>query len=239
MHRDKRSIARFCLGGVFWVLWGCSKQAPESVPDEVGSTNVRDDEMEVLRDVEPDPLVQRMEAGDWRSLDQEYWRISKEMKGETRRLELLRLHKRAMAVDFKKIEDRVRREWVEEDGADQDAWFDAPRRRTVQMECDRLLAQAYGCLYGLTVDMGSTSWACGDYSQEMWDVWFDYIEKMIAENHRLNRDRLFGCEDAIRQIEEYRTVQFGGGTPQLDKDVDEWLHEKFLRIVGRPMANGK
>ena len=40
-------------------------------------------------------------------------------------------------------------------------------------------------------------------------------------------------------IEEYRTMQFGGGTPQLDKDVDEWLHEKFLRIVGRPMTNGK
>ena len=101
------------------------------------------------------------------------------------------------------------------------------------------MAFAYSSLGRLTTEVGVTFWFVADYSQEMWDVWFDYIEKMIAENRRLNRDRLCRCEDAIRQIEEYRTVQFGGGTPQLDKDVDEWLHEKFLRLVGRPMANGK
>ena len=223
-----------CVGiGLAFLVCGCSEEG-----NDAGDERVEDSSSSVSV-VEDDPLVQSFESGDWEVFEKEHKRICNASWDEPARKELLRLHKRALAVDFKKIEDRVRREWVEEDGADQDAWFDAPRRRTVQMECDRLLAQAYGCLYGLTVDMGSTSWACGDYSQEMWDVWFDYIEKMIAENRRLNRDRLCGCEDAVRQIEEYRTVQFGGGTPQLDKDVDEWLHEKFLRRVGRPMANGK
>ena len=221
-----------CVGiGLAFLVCGCSEEGNDAGDERaVGSSSSESVE-------EADTLVLRFEAGEWDAWDGERQRIYREFEGESRRMELLRLHKRALAVDFKKIEDRIRREWVEED-SNQGDWFILPKW-TVEQECNRVMAFAYSSLGRLTTEVGVTFWFVADYSQEMWDVWFDYIEKMIAENHRLNRDRLFGCEDAIRQIEEYRTVQFGGGTPQLDKDVDEWLHEKFLRLVGRPMANGK
>ena len=79
----------------------------------------------------------------------------------------------------------------------------------------------------------------GDCTKEVWDLWFDYIEKMQAENRRLERPRLSFCEEAIRQIEQRRAACEGEGSPRIEKDVDEWLHEKFLRLVGRPMKNGK
>ena len=221
-----------CVGiGLAFLVCGCSEEG-----NDAGDERVADSSSSVSVE-EVDTLVLRFEAGEWDAWDGERQRIYREFEDESRRMELLRLHKRALAVDFKKIEDRIRREWVEED-SNQGDWFILPKW-TVEQECNRVMAFAYSSLDRLTTEVGVTFWFVADYSQEMWDVWFDYIEKMIAENHRLNRDRLFGCEDAIRQIEEYRTVQFGGGTPQLDKDVDEWLHEKFLRIVGRPMANGK
>ena len=221
-----------CVGiGLAFLVCGCSERENDAGDERaVGSSSSESVE-------EADTLVLRFEAGEWDAWDGERQRIYREFEDESRRMELLRLHKRALAVDFKKIEDRIRREWDEED-SNQGDWFILPKW-TVEQECNRVMAFAYSSLDRLTTEVGVTFWFVADYSQEMWDVWFDYIEKMIAENHRLNRDRLFGCEDAIRQIEEYRTVQFGGGTPQLDKDVDEWLHEKFLRIVGRPMANGK
>ena len=221
-----------CVGiGLAFLVCGCSEEG-----NDAGDERVADSSSSVSV-VEDDPLVQSFESGDWEAFEKEHKRICNASWGEPARKEFLRLHKRALAVDFKKIEDRIRREWVEED-SNQGDWFILPKW-TVEQECNRVMAFAYSSLGRLTTEVGVTFWFVADYSQEMWDVWFDYIEKMIAENHRLNRDRLFGCEDAIRQIEEYRTVQFGGGTPQLDKDVDEWLHEKFLRIVGRPMANGK
>ena len=221
-----------CVGiGLSFLACGCSERENDAGDERaVGSSSSESVE-------EADTLVLRFEAGEWDAWDGERQRIYREFEDESRRMELLRLHKRALAVDFKKIEDRIRREWVEED-SNQGDWFILPKW-TVEQECNRVMAFAYSSLGRLTTEVGVTFWFVADYSQEMWDVWFGYIEKMIAENRRLNRDRLCGCEDAIRQIEEYRTVQFGGGTPQLDKDVDEWLHEKFLRIVGRPMANGK
>ena len=221
-----------CVGiGLSFLACGCSERENDAGDERaVGSSSSVSVE-------EADTLVLRFEAGEWDAWDGERQRIYREFEDESRRMELLRLHKRALAVDFKKIEDRIRREWDEED-SNQGDWFILPKW-TVEQECNRVMAFAYSSLGRLTTEVGVTFWFVADYSQEMWDVWFDYIEKMIAENRRLNRDRLCRCEDAIRQIEEYRTVQFGGGTPQLDKDVDEWLHEKFLRIVGRPMANGK
>ena len=221
-----------CVGiGLSFLACGCSERENDAGDERaVGSSSSESVE-------EADTLVLRFEAGEWDAWDGERQRIYREFEDESRRMELLRLHKRALAVDFKKIEDRIRREWDEED-SNQGDWFILPKW-TVEQECNRVMAFAYSSLGRLTTEVGVTFWFVADYSQEMWDVWFDYIEKMIAENRRLNRDRLCRCEDAIRQIEEYRTVQFGGGTPQLDKDVDEWLHEKFLRIVGRPMANGK
>ena len=221
-----------CVGiGLAFLVCGCSERENDAGDERaVGSSSSESVE-------EADTLVLRFEAGEWDAWDGERQRIYREFEGESRRMELLRLHKRVLAVDFKKIEDRIRREWVEED-SNQGDWFILPKW-TVEQECNRVMAFAYSSLGRLTTEVGVTFWFVADYSQEMWDVWFDYIEKMIAENRRLNRDRLCGCEDAIRQIEEYRTVQFDGGTPQLDKDVDEWLHEKFLRLVGRPMKNGK
>ena len=214
--------------GLGILVCGCSKQdcqcGAEGLKSQVDQ-----------RVVEVDPLVQELEAGDWRFLEQAYNEISNGRQGEERRQELLRLHKRALAVDFEKIEKRVHQEWTEKDESSRsplNTW-------TEERDCNRALTQAYGCLYGLTSDIGMTLWVCGDFSKRMWDVWFDYIEKMAVENQRLKRDRLDACELAIRQIERCRTEYYGGLTPQLDKDVDEWLHEKFLRLVGRPMANGK
>lgn len=218
-----------CVGiGLAFLVCGCSEEG-----NDAGDERVEDSSSSVSV-VEDDPLVQSFESGDWEVFEKEHKRICNALWGEPARKELLRLHKRALAVDFKKIEDRIRREWVEED-SNQGDWFILPKW-TVEQECNRVMAFAYSSLARLTTEVGATFWFVADNSQEMWDVWFDYIEKMIAENRRLNRDRLCGCEDAIWQVEEYRTVQFGGGTPQLDKDVDEWLHEKFLRIVGRPMT---
>lgn len=217
----------------FFLVCGCSKQ-------DCGFCDGKEDAPTIEQIVvEIDPLVQRFEAGDWDALDLEYKRICNELQGKAARTELVRLHKRALAVDFKKIEDRVRREWVDESEPCQNVMFGpiGLPRWTEDKECNRVLALAHSDLGDLTERIGSMYWLAGDYGKEMWDVWFDYIEKMIIENQRLKRDRFCYCEWPIQRIEECRSIQFGDGIPQLEKEVDDWLKEKFLRIVGRPMRN--
>ena len=163
-----------------------------------------------------DFLVRKLESGEWNELDWKYQEYD-HMKPEIRRRHLLRLHKRVLAVDFMKIESRLGSE-----------------------EREQALLESYQRLEKLSSDIFSTYTHDGDFSKEIWSVWFDYIEKMEAENDRRKRERLKGCEEAIRQIESLRAQCYVSNcVSEIEKDVDEWLHEKFLRIVGRPMANGK
>ena len=133
--------------------------------------------------------------------------------GELRRNLLLRLHKRALSDDFEK--------------------------RIGQTESDQGFIEAYRRCEKMSSDIFLECSQSGDCTKEVWDLWFDYIEKMQAENRRLERPRSSFCEEAIRQIEQRRAACEGEGSPRIEKDVDEWLHEKFLRLVGRPMKNGK
>lgn len=183
-----------------------------------------------------DLVARKLEAEEWQSFDRAYHEVCGEENIVSLRKGLLSFQKRALLVDFEKMERRIRREWAKKatdgDGLSAD--------ESVQAECDRALSRAYDRLGKLSSDICARLVPRWGYSKEIWNVWFDYIEKMETENDRRKRDRLKGCEEAIRQIESLRSRCYVSDcVSEIEKDVDEWLHEKFLRLVGRPMANGK